>query len=85
MSVSMKATPTRSLLSLKFHINIYSIHVHVYTCIYMHTKICNVRVHTDFTPSKYSTVYVVPRQDSMSPARANAVLSGHCNRFVGYP
>ena len=25
----------------------------------------------------------VPRQDSMSPARAHAVLSGHCNRFVG--
>ena len=31
-------------------------------------------------------VYVaVPRQDSMSPVRANAVLSGHCNIFVGYP
>ena len=27
----------------------------------------------------------VPKQDSMSPARVNAVLSGHCNRFVGYP
>ena len=31
-------------------------------------------------------VYVaVPRQDSTSPVRANAVLSGYCNRFVGYP
>ena len=31
-------------------------------------------------------VYVaVPRQDSMSPVRANAALSGHCNIFVGYP
>ena len=31
------------------------------------------------------TIYVaVPRQDSMSAAGANAVLSGHCNRFVGY-
>ena len=31
-------------------------------------------------------IYVaVPRQDSMSPARTNAVLSGYCNRFVGYP
>ena len=31
-------------------------------------------------------VYVaVPRQDSMSPVRVNAVLSGHCNIFVGYP
>ena len=27
----------------------------------------------------------VPRQDSMSPYRANAVLSAYCNRFVGYP
>ena len=27
----------------------------------------------------------VARQDSMSPARANAVLPGYCNRFVGYP
>ena len=30
-------------------------------------------------------IYVaVPRQDSMSTAGTNAVLSGHCNRFVGY-
>ena len=30
-------------------------------------------------------IYVaVPRQDSMSAAGAHAVLSGHCNRFVGY-
>ena len=34
----------------------------------------------------YIHVYVaVPRQESMSPVRANAVLSGHCNIFVGYP
>ena len=26
-----------------------------------------------------------PRQDSMSSVMANAVLSGYCNRFVGYP
>ena len=33
----------------------------------------------------YMYIYVaVPRQDSMSAAGANAVLSGHCNRFVGY-
>ena len=30
-------------------------------------------------------MYIVPRQDSMSPVRANAVLSGYCNKFVGYP
>ena len=31
-------------------------------------------------------VYVaVTRQDSMSPVRANAVLSEYCNIFVGYP
>ena len=32
----------------------------------------------------YMYVYVaVPRQGSMSAASANAVLSGHCNIFVG--
>ena len=30
-------------------------------------------------------IYVaMPRQDSMSATGANVVLSGHCNRFVGY-
>ena len=41
------------------------------TCLYIHTV--------------YMYIYVaVPRQDSMSAAGANAVLSGHCKRFVGY-
>ena len=31
----------------------------------------------------YVHIYVaVPRHNSMSPARVNAVLSGYCNRFV---
>ena len=39
---------------------------------------------TDF--QHYMCMYIVvtvPRQDSMSPVRANAVLAGHCNLFVG--
>ena len=33
----------------------------------------------------YVYIYVaVPRQNSTSAAGTNAVLSGHCNRFVGY-
>ena len=39
-------------------------------------------LHTCITPLH---IYVAaPRQDSMSAASANAVLSGCCNRFVGY-
>ena len=36
---------------------------------------------------QYITLYIyvaAPRQDSMSAASVNAVLSGCCNRFVGY-
>ena len=64
------------------------IHVHV-QCIYMYMYMCNVYTCT-CTCAMYVSV-AVPRQDSMSPARANAVLSGYCNRlldiprFVGYP
>ena len=41
-------------------------------------------VHTCRLLRNVQQVYVaVPRQGSMSAASANAVLSGHCNRFVG--
>ena len=33
----------------------------------------------------YEVCVAVARQDSMSSATVNAVLSGYCNRFVGYP
>ena len=59
------------------------VHLH-YTCtmyIVHHNSCMSV-----YNVHNYMYVSVaVPRQDSMSPARANAVLSGHCNRFVGYP
>ena len=49
-------------------------------------------LHAARNPCKTELVHVcvhlyvaVPRQDSMSPVRANAALSGYCNRFVGYP
>ena len=52
-----------------------------HTYMYMYT---HIHVHIQYM-YMYIYMYVaVPRQDSMSTAGAHAVLSGHCNRFVGY-
>ena len=64
---------------------LHVINVHITTFLY--TAFLQHHVDTACTVILCMYNVAVPRQDSMSPVRANAVLSGHCNikLFVGYP
>ena len=69
-------------LHIARHFNQYAVilisvcmHVCMDAWMYAHVHVCTCM----------QVSVAVPRQDSMIPARANAVLSGHCNRFAGYP
>ena len=66
--------------------------IHMFSCIHsdrfwscVYTVCMSLYIHVCmYNMCTYMYVYVaVPRQGSMSAASANAVLSGHCNRFVG--
>ena len=70
-------------LFLSFHLWLVC-YKHATPCA-VHTAHVYAHVHVFFIQVyMYMYIYVaVPRQDSMSATGTNAVLSGHCNRFVG--
>ena len=73
------------------HITVHSTLYTVCEYMYCNPHRANVHITYDSIAIAYATMYMymyiyvaVPRQDSMSACGTHAVLSGHCNRYVGY-
>ena len=75
---------TTRYVTTQYYVHVY-ICVCVCVCVHCINHLVSILFYSIMRALKIHVCVAVPRQDSISPARVNAVLCGYCNRFVGYP